>query len=56
VDDPDDGTYSRAPEPEDVVRICLALIRTKDTRRPQDAIDRTFLEGVIRERELVPES
>ncbi len=28
-----------------------ALIRTKDTRRPQDAIDRAFLEGLIRERE-----
>jgi hypothetical protein len=26
------------------------LIRTKDTRRPQDAIDRAFLEGVLRER------
>jgi hypothetical protein len=124
VADPDDGTYTRAPEPEDVVRICRALneagaryvliegfaviahgagrftkdivvrvadevivdlmgracglsysdgvmdaeeidlggvmvpvasprtlIRTKDTKRPQDAIDRAFLEGVIRERE-----
>jgi predicted nucleotidyltransferase len=28
-----------------------ALIRTKDTKRPQDAIDRAFLEGLIRERE-----
>ncbi len=27
------------------------LIRLKDTPRPQDAIDREFLEGVIRERE-----
>ena len=27
------------------------LIRTKDTKRPQDAVDRAFLEGVIRERE-----
>ena len=27
------------------------LIRTKDTKRPQDAIDRAFLEGLIRERE-----
>ncbi|HSB37519.1 MAG TPA: nucleotidyl transferase AbiEii/AbiGii toxin family protein [Gaiellaceae bacterium] len=27
------------------------LIRLKDTRRPQDAIDRAFLEGVLRERE-----
>ena len=26
------------------------LIRTKDTPRPQDAIDRAFLEGVLRER------
>jgi hypothetical protein len=36
------------------VRIPLAspatLIRTKDTLRPQDALDRTFLEGVLRER------
>jgi hypothetical protein len=36
------------------VRIPLAspatLIRTKDTHRPQDAIDRAFLEGVLRER------
>ena len=27
------------------------LIRTKDTTRPQDAIDRAFLEGLLRERE-----
>lgn len=26
------------------------LIRTKDTQRPQDALDRAFLEGVLRER------
>ena len=36
------------------VRIPVAspatLIRTKDTHRPQDAIDRAFLEGVLRER------
>ena len=36
------------------VRIPLAspatLIRTKDTLRPQDALDRAFLEGVLRER------
>jgi hypothetical protein len=36
------------------VRIPVAspatLIRTKDTPRPQDAIDRAFLEGVLRER------
>jgi hypothetical protein len=36
------------------VRIPVAspatLIRTKNTRRPQDAIDRAFLEGVLRER------
>lgn len=29
----------------------LTLIRTKDTYRPQDALDRAFLEGVIRDRE-----
>ena len=38
----------------DGVRIPVAspatLIRTKDTHRPQDAIDRAFLEGVLRER------
>jgi hypothetical protein len=38
----------------DGVRIPLAspttLIRTKDTHRPQDAIDRAFLEGLLRER------
>jgi len=27
------------------------LIRTKDTHRPQDALDRAFLEGVIRDRQ-----
>ena len=27
------------------------LIRMKDTPRPQDAVDRAFLEGVLRERE-----
>ncbi len=27
-----------------------ALIRTKNTYRPQDAIDRAFLEGVLRKR------
>jgi hypothetical protein len=36
------------------VRIPVAspatLIRTKETARPQDAIDRAFLEGVLRER------
>jgi hypothetical protein len=26
------------------------LIRTKDTHRPQDALDRAFLEGVLRAR------
>ena len=30
------------------------LIRTKDTHRPQDAIDRAFLEGVLRERASRP--
>ena len=38
----------------DGVRIPVAspatLIRTKDTHRPQDALDRAFLEGVLRER------
>jgi hypothetical protein len=38
----------------DGVRIPVAspatLIRTKDTHRPQDAIDRAFLEGVLRAR------
>lgn len=38
----------------DGVRIPVAspatLIRTKDTHRPQDAIDRAFLQGVLRER------
>jgi len=37
------------------VRIPVAspatLIKMKDTRRPQDAIDRSFLEGVLRERQ-----
>ena len=27
------------------------LIRTKDTYRPQDALDRAFLEGLIRDRQ-----
>lgn len=27
------------------------LIRTKNTHRPQDAIDREFLEGVLRDRQ-----
>jgi len=30
------------------------LIRTKDTHRPQDALDRAFLEGVLRERASRP--
>jgi len=103
VDDEDDDRSARAPEPDDVIRICRALndsqrhvvvrvadevvvdlmgracglsyaeassdaetlerdgvripvaspatlIRTKETPRPQDAIDRAFLEGVLRER------
>ena len=106
MDDEDDDRSSRAPEPDDVIRICRALneagarylliggfaviahgagrftkdidllvddapenvarvkrngvripvaspttlIRSKDTRRPQDVIDRAFLEGVLRER------
>jgi len=40
------------------VRIPLAspatLIRMKDTHRPQDALDRAFLEGVLRERASRP--
>lgn len=39
----------------DGVRIPIAsprtLIKMKDTARPQDALDRAFLEGVLRERE-----
>jgi len=63
VDEEDDDRSARPPEPDDAVRICRALnesgaryaspatlIRTKDTPRPQDAIDRAFLEGVLRER------
>lgn len=105
MDDRDDAAHARAPEPEDLVRVCralndagaryvliggfavmahgatrftkdidllvdddpsnvakvkralgvladspAALIRTKDTDRPQDAIDRTFLDGLIRSR------
>lgn len=33
-----------------VIASPATLIRTKDTYRPQDAIDRSFLEGVIRDR------
>jgi hypothetical protein len=85
VDERDDETYSRAPEPQDLVRLGRSLnsagaryvsyqdviadaeahriddvtvpvaspetlIRTKDTYRPQDAIDREFLQGLIRDR------
>jgi hypothetical protein len=78
LDDQDDDRRARAPEPDDVVRICRSLndadarsrdpesierdgvvipvpspgtlIRMKDTPRPQDAIDRAYLEGVLRER------
>jgi len=39
-----DGVRIPVPSP-------ATLIRMKDTRRPQDAIDRAFLEGVVRERE-----
>jgi hypothetical protein len=39
-----DGVRIPVPSPS-------TLIRLKDTRRPQDAIDRAFLEGVLRERE-----
>ena len=38
-----DGVPIRVAGPE-------LLIRLKDTRRPQDAIDRAFLEGVVRSR------
>jgi hypothetical protein len=38
-----DGVAIPIPSP-------ATLIRTKDTDRPQDAIDRAFLEGVLRER------
>ena len=52
-------SYAEAAQDAEVlersgVRIPVAspatLIRTKDTRRPQDALDRAFLEGVLRER------
>jgi predicted nucleotidyltransferase len=52
-------SYSEAAEDaetieRDGVRIALAspatLIKLKDTSRPQDALDRSFLEGVIEER------
>jgi predicted nucleotidyltransferase len=33
-----------------------ALIRTKDTARPQDALDRAFLEGVLRARGAEPQT
>jgi hypothetical protein len=39
-----DGVTIPVPSP-------ATLIRMKDTPRPQDAIDRAFLEGVLRERE-----
>ena len=78
MDDRDDASYARAPEPEDLVRICRALndagaryvliggfavgarvpvaspsalVRTKDTYRPQDAIDRSFLEQLLERRQ-----
>ena len=94
MDDQDDDRHSRAPEPDDVVRIYTVvrvagevivdlmgracglsysdaaadaetierdgvaiplpsprtLIELKDTARPQDALDRAFLEGVLEER------
>jgi hypothetical protein len=40
-----DGVLIRVPSPQ-------TLIRLKDTPRPQDAIDRAFLEGVIEARKL----
>ena len=102
MDDPNDTAYARAPEPEDLVRICRALnaagaryiliggfaviahggsrftkdvdllvddapdnlggvsvpiaspatlVRTKDTYRPQDAIDRSFLRELLARRQ-----
>jgi hypothetical protein len=61
LDEQDDGRRVRAPEPDDAVRICggvvipvpslATLIRMMDAPRPQDAIDRAFLEGVLRERD-----
>ena len=39
-----DGVRIPVPSP-------ATLIRLKDTPRPQDALDRAFLEGVLRERE-----
>jgi hypothetical protein len=96
VDDQDAAAYARAPEPEDVTRICRALndagahcvliggfavvahrasrftkaidlpvdeapehiarvkqglsMLTKDTYRPQDAIDRSFLHQLLERR------
>lgn len=63
----DDAPSARAPEPEDLARLCRALkethdvlgvsipvasaatlILTKNTHRHQDAIDRAFLEGLVR--------
>jgi hypothetical protein len=41
------GTTIRVASPS-------TLIRTKDTYRPQDAIDRAFLEGVIQDRKRKP--
>jgi hypothetical protein len=43
VDDQDDREYSRAPELEDLVSLCQALIETKQTDRPSDAVDVRFL-------------
>ena len=114
MDDPDDSSYARAPEPEDLVRICralneryrpsrrrlagerlagetraqhprrqcgcglayadvaadmewhdlsgvrvpvaspAALVRTKDTHRPQDTIDRSFLQQILERRRGKP--
>ena len=52
-------TYAEAARDADTIEldgvaIALAspatLIRLKDTSRPQDALDRAFLEGVLKER------
>jgi hypothetical protein len=55
VDDADDDHYARAPAPADLVRICRALNEAQARylligRAPQDAIDRAFLEAVLRAR------
>ena len=53
MDDEDDDRSARAPEPDDVIRICRAL--NDSGARYQDPLDRAFLEGVLRERASRPE-